>query len=115
MNLIDRIGKHLVEQAITEFYVRAFADPIIGHFFFHHDRLKLTEKQIEFASRILGGSGRYTGKPLGPVHQKLQIRPAHFGRRQVLMKQVALGVGIAPDLVDEWMRMEEALRPLIVS
>jgi truncated hemoglobin YjbI len=115
MNLYLEIGKDKIEAAITEFYVRAFADPIISHFFFGHDRLALTKKQIQFACRMLGSTERYTGKSLAIAHKNIDVRPAHFGRRQVLMKEVAIAVGIDPTLVHEWMKLEELLRPIIVK
>jgi truncated hemoglobin YjbI len=115
MNLYVAIGRDKIEAAITEFYIRAFADPIISHFFFGHDRQALTHKQIQFACRMLGGPERYTGRALATAHKSIDIRPAHFGRRQVLMKQVALEIGIEPTLVHEWMKLEEMLRPIILK
>ncbi len=113
-SLYERIGSDRIRQAVTEFYLRAFDDGIIGHFFFGKDRLEITQKQISFAERMMGGPHPYVGKPLIPVHAELDIRPPHFGRRQVLMKQAALEVGISMELVNEWMKLEEQLRSLII-
>jgi len=113
-SLYERIGSDRIRQAITEFYLRAFDDGIIGHFFFGKDREEITKKQISFAERMLGGPNPYVGKALIPVHAVFDIRPPHFGRRQVLMKQTALEVGIPMELVHEWMRLEEQLRSLVI-
>lgn len=113
--LYETLGDELITQVITIFYERAFADPIIGHFFFNRDRQHLTSQQIDFSRGLLGGPMRYRGKPLLHAHQPLAIRPAHFDRRQVLMRQVLAHCGVAEDAAQQWLAKEAALRPLIVS
>ncbi len=113
MNLFEQIGSETIEKVITEFYIRAFDDIIIGHFFFGKDRLDITKKQIDFAIAMLGGPRNYNGKPLETAHEALSIRPPHFGRRQVLMADVLSECGVEEDLAKGWLTMEERLRPLI--
>lgn len=105
----------MIREAITEFYRRAFADGIIGHFFFDKDRDEITAKQIAFAIALLGGPKNYRGQPLGPLHQALAIRRPHFDRRQVLMAEVLDEQGLDPSLRDAWLVLEEGLRQLIVT
>lgn len=112
--LYDKIGADTIVRAITTFYERAFTDMIIGHFFFEKDRADITAKQIAFATAMLGGPRNYRGKPLGLAHNDLDIRPPHFGRRQVLMAEVLDELGLAPELRDAWLELEESLRPLIL-
>jgi hemoglobin len=114
-SLYERIGDELIRKAITEFYRRAETDGIIGHFFFNKDVRDITEKQITFATAMLGGPRRYKGKPLGPAHANLDLRGPHFDRRQVLMAEVLTEMGVADELRDGWMELEERLRPLIVQ
>lgn len=114
-SLYERIGAELVERALTDFYVRAFTDGIIGHFFHGHDRENITRQQIAFATAMLGGPRLYKGRALEAVHHPLAIRPPHFGRRQVLMREVLDDQGLAPDLRDAWLAREEQLRPLIMK
>ena len=113
--LYDRIGADFVQLAITEFYRRAFVDPIIGHFFFAKDQAAITATQIEFAAAMLGGPRAYRGRPLATVHKTLDIRPPHFGRRQVLMADVLRELGLADELAREWLLLEERLRDVIVK
>lgn len=112
--LIDSIGSQQLKDIITEFYIRAFADPIIGHIFWTFDRERLTQMQISFAKSMLGGSEGYRGKSLDEAHQNLNINNAHFGRRQVLMRQVLEDFNVVDSVKDEWLKREERLRPLIV-
>lgn len=115
MSLYDQIGEGRIRQAITAFYRRAEEDGIIGHFFFEKDVDAIIEKQISFASNMLGGPKIYAGEPLAPVHAPLGIRPPHFGRRQVLMRDVLEEMGLEPELAKKWLELEEALRPVIFS
>ena len=104
-----------IEQAITEFYKRAFSDMIIGHFFHGRSREELTAKQIDFATNMLGGPKRYTGKPLREAHRPFILRTPHFNRRQVIMKDVLEELQLDPQLASQWLQLEEQLRPLIVN
>jgi len=113
VNLFEQIGAETIEKVITEFYIRAFDDGIIGHFFFEKDRLDITRKQIDFAVAMLGGPRLYSGKPLETAHEALNIRPPHFGRRQVLMANVLREVGVPEPAAAAWLELEERLKPLI--
>jgi truncated hemoglobin YjbI len=114
-SLYARIGESAVRAVITEFYRRAFVDPIIGHFFVSSDIAEITALQIDFARSMLGGPKRYRGKPLAAAHKPFVIRHPHFGRRQVLMAEVLADLHVDPELAKAWLTMEEALRPIIVN
>ena len=111
--LYDQIGADFIRQSLTVFYERAFVDGIIGHFFFEKDRLHITEQQIDFATAMLGGPRRYRGKPLAGAHANLNIRRPHFMRRQVLLVEVLDELGLAADLRDAWLAVEENLRAVV--
>lgn len=115
ISIYDRVGEELLQAVITEFYKRAFNDPIIGHFFFHFDREKLTRQQIDFARAMLGGPNHYKGKPLRQAHQAFAISKPHFGRRQILMREVLEEFEVAEELRESWLEREEKLRPLIFN
>jgi hemoglobin len=115
MSLYDDIGQETIERAIREFYRRAFDDGIIGHFFFGKDIDEIATKQIQFASRMLGGPVPYTGRSMTAIHTPFKINKAHFGRRQVLMRQVLEEMQVDPALRDAWLAMEERLKSLIVN
>ena len=113
--LYEQIGSDFVTRAITVFYQRAFQDPIIGHFFFHHDIDHITRQQILFATSMLGGPKQYSGKSLAEAHSQLDLRGPHFDRRQVLMGEVLAELGLDSDLAARWLQLEQKLRPLIVK
>jgi hemoglobin len=111
----DQIGREFIEQAISEFYRRAFDDVLIGHFFFHSDLNHIVAQQIQFVSALLGGPSSYQGKPLKLAHKPFLIRPVHFSRRQVLMRDVLNDLGLAPDLVQSWLAIEDQFRSVIIN
>jgi len=114
-SLYDRIGPEFLAQAIREFYARAQKDLIIGHFFINLDINHIVAMQIDFATALLGGPRNYRGKPLGVAHRNLHLRPPHFGRRQILLKEVLTDLGLAPVLRDAWLDLEEQLKPVITG
>jgi truncated hemoglobin YjbI len=114
-SLYEQIGESRIKDVIRDFYVRAFNDPIIGHFFFGKNHDELVEKQSQFAIALLGGPRNYSGRPLAPVHHGLGIRLPHFGRRQLLMAEVLKSHQIEQHLANGWLDLEDQLRPLIVD
>ncbi len=116
MSLYDEIGSLLIEKVIREFYSRAVVDPLISHFFFEKDVEALIHKQIAFASRLLGAKVEAT-KPrlLKEVHFALQIRNAHFARRQRLMKEVLEDFKLPKTHIEKWLILEAAQKNLIVK
>ena len=116
--LFERIGGERIARVIQEFYDRAFADPIIGHFFHRSDKQALVGLQTEFATSMLGGLGGYRGRSLADAHRPVAIRHVHFNRRQVLMAEVLadeLNGEIEQEICLAWLKLEEKLRPRIVN
>ncbi len=113
--LYDQIGHAFITKAVAEFYRRAFADVMIGHFFYKSDIHHITTQQIAFVSAMLGGPAAYQGKPLKPAHKPFLIRPVHFNRRQVLMREVLDDLGLDPSLRDGWLAVEDQFRSIIIN
>ena len=104
------------ENVIKEFYERAFADPIIGHFFFNKDHTHLIRQQTLFTLNMMGYEGfEYQGKPLKKAHSALPLTNVHFNRRKVLLQEVLAASPVPEATRDRWLTLEEKLRPLIVN
>lgn len=113
--LYELIGPAFIANAVAEFYRRAFSDVMIGHFFFHSDIAHITSEQTHFANAILGGPQLYRGKALKIAHAPFIIRPPHFARRQVLMREVLNDLGLDADLTNQWLAIEEQFRSVILT
>jgi len=114
-SLYDQIGHAFITKAVAEFYKRAFADVLIGHFFFNSDINHITSQQITFVSAMLGGPSTYQGKPLKVAHKPFLIRPVHFNRRQVMMREVLTDLGLAENLMEAWLAIEDQFRQVIIN
>lgn len=113
--LYDQIGEDFIRKAIQEFYTRAFADMIIGHFFFGKDHDALATHQIDFTIAALGGPRLYEGRSIPDAHRAHAIRRPHFDRRRMILREVLDELGLEPRLRDAWLAQEEAFRSLIVT
>ena len=117
MSLYDQLGGfNQIHRIISKFYDKAFADPIIGHFFFGKDKSHLIHQQSHFAATMLGGKTHpYHGPAMSAAHSKLRINNAHFGRRQVLMRETLEEEGVATSISQRWLQLEEGFRSLILN
>ena len=114
-SLYDQIGHAFITKAVAEFYRRAFLDVMIGHFFYKSDIEHITTQQILFASAMFGGPTSYQGLPLKAAHKPFLIRPVHFNRRQVLMRETLVDLELAPDLCNAWLAVEEQFRKIVLD
>jgi truncated hemoglobin YjbI len=114
MSLFSDLGEDLIAKVITEFYERAFSDPIIGHFFFSKDKKHLITQQTQFVCVMLGSSvHEYLGKPLVKAHRNLIIKKSHFDRRQVIMSEALSYFNIPENICKKWLKLEEKFRTTI--
>ncbi|MBC7661500.1 MAG: group 1 truncated hemoglobin [Chitinophagaceae bacterium] len=114
-NLYDEIGPDRIAVILKNFYERCFEDVMIGHFFFEKNHDELLKHQLNFATGMLGGPVSYQGRPLAPLHQSLPIRSPHFARRRQILIETMTDFGLAQNLIDGWVALEERLKPLILQ
>ena len=115
MSIYHLLGKNKITAVISDFYQRAFRDPIIGHFFFGKEHAPLLQGQLAFSLALLGGKDNYRGRDIGNLHQGMQIRNAHFNRRQQVLKEVLADHHVDRTVADSWLQIEERLRATIVT
>lgn len=114
--LFEKIGEEKMREIIEAFYIKAFSDSMISHFFFNKDREHLTKMQFLFTASNFGSKAhQYPGKPMKLAHTGLPFKNVHFDRRKVLMLESMKEAGLSEDLSDAWIYMEEKFRKLIVS
>jgi hemoglobin len=100
---------------VARFVDRMLADPIIGFRFAGVDRDNLVERELEHASRVLGGPLKYRGRPLAQVHGPLRINAGQFRRRLALLKTVARELGVPDAPIDGWIAHDRALEPVLTD
>jgi len=116
MSIYSELGHQRLEEILTLFYDRLFADPFVGFLFEKFDKSELLGKQIQFTGKLLGSTDlKYTGKGLREAHFPHPIRSAHFGRRQVILRGVLEESKVPENLIEEWLSLENSLKGLIVK
>ncbi len=108
-------GEAGVRAVLTALYDRLFDDPIVGFLFEGKDRERIVGQQTAFTCAFLGGSERYTGKPLPEAHAALPLLPGHFDRRHWLLKQVLEERGVPEEAREAWLRVDEGLRGSVLG
>lgn len=71
-------GKEGIRAVMEDFFVRLQADARTGPFFKNANREHLVTQLTEQLCQESGGPCRYTGAPMGPVHESLDIGKGDF-------------------------------------
>ena len=102
-----------IERLVRRFYEKGDADDLIGPIFRAipalEDHLVVI---IDFWSRQLIGTDRYTGRPF-PPHWKLELTPEHFDRWMALFGETAreeLPAGLADKAIEKAGHMSTAFQ-----
>lgn len=120
MTLYERIGGDAaVMAAVSIFYEKVVADPLVGPFFTALDMDAQIKKQTAFLTWALGGPVEYRGRPLGQAHAKLVqqqgLSDAHFDRVATLLDATLQELGVAPDLIAEAMTTVASTRSQVLA
>lgn len=116
MSVYNQIGYEKLVQIMTDFYDRLFNDVFVGFIFTPFDKAHLIHQQVLFTGNLLGAKDlKFEGKSLREAHSNLPIRPAHFARRQVILKEVLHDHSIALEVIEEWLKCELQLKSQILS
>lgn len=71
-------GKAGIRAVMEDFVPRLEADPRIGRFFRPEGRARLIELLTEQLCQQAGGPCEYSGAPMGPAHQSMEISKGDF-------------------------------------
>lgn len=116
MTDLERMGGEAVLGGVIRSFVeRMFDDFIIGFFFVKSDLERIVRFETQHAARVLGGSGRYEGRPIAQLHRPLRINRGQFRRRLALLRTVAREHGVDEDILDRWLERESLLEPVVTD
>ncbi len=115
LSLFEQLGgEDVLREVVRDFYRRIFDDVMIGFFFRGLDRDHLIERELEFASQVLGGPLTYQGRSMRETHQRHPILSGHFDRRQQILRQSLQDSGIPPSAAEAWIQAGERMRDQII-
>jgi hemoglobin len=81
MSAFDRIGgAPALSTAADRFYRRVLDDPELASYFVGIDMPRLTRRQAQLLTSVLGGPVEYTGRELAVAHQGRSITEARYVR-----------------------------------
>ena len=109
-----REGEGLGE-ILIDFYNRVFDDPRLAPFFRNVTKDWVIQKQWSFLAELFTGEKIYFGDRPRNAHHWMVISDELFDYRESLMRGCLERYGLAPELISEWMEVEEVFRKQIVK
>ena len=114
--LFERLGGSAsIDIAVDQFYERLLDDPELAPFFEDVPMGRQRAHQKAFLTMALGGPAAYEGRGLHEAHATVTIDDYHFDRVAGHLAGVLLGLGVAPELVDEVITAVDGLRPTVLG
>lgn len=114
--LFERLGGvPAIKAAVSAFYERVLADPVLQPFFKDTNMRWLEGRQNAFFIQALGGPQVYKGKDMVAAHVKLPIEQQHFDRVAGHLVAALGAVGVPAPLVDEVVAAVAPLAPQVVN
>jgi hemoglobin len=114
--LFERLGGSVsIDVAVDLFYERLLDDPALAPFFEGVPMGRLRAHQKAFLAMALGGPAPYQGRGLHEAHAALTIDDHHVDRAAGHLAGVLLGLGVAPELVDEVIAAVDGLRATVLG
>jgi hemoglobin len=115
-NLLERIGgREVLERVHRRFYRELFDDDWLGKFFWGKDLETLVMKQTDFMSACLGGPDRYRGETPAIAHMHMFITDEILDLRQAILRRAIEAEGLAPEVVEGWLRADNVFRPAVLK
>jgi len=108
-------GAGLLRTAVTLFYRRVVADPLLAPWFAGVDLPRLRAHQQAFLAAALGGPDLFTGRDIGQAHAGLGITDGAFDQLVFQLATTLRDLGVEPTLVASVCRRLEPLRCAIVG
>jgi hemoglobin len=103
--LYDRLGgESAIMAAVSIFYQKVLADPVVRPFFDQLDMAAQTRKQVAFMTWAFGGPAEYRGRDLRTAHARLVedgLGDAHFDAVAGHLQATLSELGVAPNLIHE--------------
>ena len=104
-----------LEEILTDFYTRVYADPVLVSFFNRITIERSIEKQFSFLRSIFTGEKCYFGDHPKGAHNWMVISNELFDHRENLMEGCLLDYGLPEALIKKWRDIEEVFRSVIVK
>ncbi len=96
-------------------YDKIYAHPVLSIFFAGKDQTYQENQQTDFMAMMLGGPSDYRGRLPDGAHQHMFITDDLFELRHRILGETLDECGVAPDLRDQWLRVDRRFKSQIVK
>lgn len=109
-------GREILEKVMKEFYDRVYEHPWLGLYFQHVEQEVIEKQQVDFMMGALGGpKNLYSGRLPIEVHKNMFITAELFELREKLLVEALNKLDAPQELVDRWLKIDEAFKSGIVK
>jgi hemoglobin len=108
-------GRPALKAAVSRFFVRLLADPVLGPIFHRGVGEPHQNYVVTLLGEALGGPERYHGPDLTAAHRALGITGAQFDLTAAHLHATLRDLGIPAHLTEQIVAIVAGLRPAIVT
>lgn len=114
---IDEMGgRAILEKAMKVFYDKVYEHPWLGLYFQEIDQDTIESQQVDFMIGALGGPKNvYSGRLPVEAHQNMFVTEELFDLREEILKEALIEVKASQELIDRWMKIDQAFKAAIVK
>ena len=114
--LFDSVGgRAVLERVHKVFYDKLYEHPWLKLFFSDIDQKTIEDQQTDFMVSNMGGGKIYSGALPKNAHKHLFVTNEMFDLRKDMLRESLAQCGVAPDLAERWLRIDDAFRKSIVK
>ena len=114
--LFDTVGGlPTLEKVHKIFYDKVYAHPWLGKFFEGHNQEAIENRQTMFMAVKMGGDVTYMGKEPKMAHRAMYITKELFDLRTELLRESLEEAGVPKDLIERWIKIDNAFKKQIVK
>ena len=108
-------GRPVIEKVTKAFYDRVYRHPWIGQYFANIPQEHIENQQTDFMQGAFRGKRIYSGRMPADAHMHMVINDELFDLRNRLLKEAMDEVGVAQEMQDLWLSIDEAFRKVLVK
>lgn len=109
-------GRQLLEKAMKIFYDNVYEHPWLGLYFQDIDQDTIEAQQVDFMIGAFGGpKSVYSGRLPVEAHQNMFVTEELFDLREQMLKEALIEIEAPQELIDRWMKIDQAFKAAIVK
>ncbi len=116
LTLFDRLGgRPVLERVHKVFYDKIYEHPWLKQYFADIEQKTIEDQQTDFMISNMGGGKIYSGALPKNAHKHMFVDNQLFDLRKKLLRESLQECGVAEDMAERWLRIDEAFRKSIVK